>query len=136
HEPRGGLAGVHVLDLGRSPAPERPRAGQSAHPGVATHLRRAHWRLQPVGPGKAELRVVRVAATVVNAGRQPAGRTIYRVPSTDPEPARRLEPQAEGAPPGSVIDLRTVALPDPPADRLGAARSSPEHPHSGPEVSP
>lgn len=148
HEPRGALAGVHVLDLARSPAAERPRSGESARPGVATHLRRAHWRLQPVGPGRAERRVVRVAATVVNAGGHHSGRTVYRVPTPEsgpepepagrpePGPAPRPEPSAEAPPSEAVIDLRTVALPDPPTERLGAARPSPEHRHAQPEVSP
>ena len=83
HEPRGAAAGVRVLDLGRSLTADRAGAGPG-RPGPATHLRRAHWRLQRVGPGRAERRVVRVAATVVGAGRAPRGESVYRVPATAP----------------------------------------------------
>ncbi|MFP5375771.1 MAG: hypothetical protein ACLGIO_03175 [Acidimicrobiia bacterium] len=121
HEPRGGLAGVRVLDLGRSLAAERAGDGPGRS-GPTTHLRRAHWRFQRVGPGRTERRLVRVAATVVNPGRAPQGESVYRVPAPSPAP----EPEAE-----PVIDLRTVALPGPPAPP-----ASPELRPATPEVTP
>lgn len=143
HEPRGALAGVHVLDLVRSPLSERRRGVDSGR-AVATHLRRAHWRLQPVGPGRSQRRVVRVAATVVNPGRRPGADVVYRVPRPDgaPEGSARAEPQATEPPSARpataepVIDLRTVELPHPPVGPVGAPRSSAQHESAQPEVTP
>jgi len=86
----------------------------------------AHWRLQRIGPGRAERKVVRVAATVVNAGRQAPGHTVYRVPG--PEPVAE-QPEQDRA-----IDLRTVDLPDPPAEPAPRVAASPEPRPSQPEV--
>lgn len=125
HEPRGALAGVRVLDLGRSLAAEHHRSDAPGRSGPATHLRRAHWRLQPVGPGRAERRVVRVAATVVGAGRAPRGEAVYRVPAA---------PRADDPEAGGAIDLRSVALPGPPGPPEPA--TSPQLRPPPPEVTP
>jgi hypothetical protein len=79
-EEQGALAGVRVLDAHR----RRPAAvGEGVpHASPVTHLRRGHWRRQPVGPRDAGGRELRfIAPIVVN----PGGRTdevvrVYRLP--------------------------------------------------------
>ncbi|HET7486658.1 MAG TPA: hypothetical protein VFJ85_01930 [Acidimicrobiales bacterium] len=132
HEPKGAAAGVRVLDLGRSLAAQHPAADAPGRSGPVTHLRRAHWRLQPVGPGRSERKVVRVAATVVNAGRSPVSPTVYRVPGPDAGPAQGTASEAaDGSAP--AVDLRRIDLdlrqrPD--------ATPFPAHRDTAPEVTP
>jgi hypothetical protein len=120
HEPHGAAAGVHVIDLKRS-AVQRDRLRSStpeadAHRrSPAAHLRRAHWRLQPVGPGRTQRRLVRVTATVVNPGVAMPASPIYRVPMPDGNPAAQpgaSEPSsaAHEPPPAPDLDLRTLPL--------------------------
>jgi hypothetical protein len=118
HEPRGAAAGVRVLDVVRSPVADRvvpARAGDPARSSPATHLRRAHWRQQPVGPGLSERRLVRVPATVVNPGATPLGPVVYRVPPPEGRSGTGPADMADAA--VSVdhgLDLRTIELPGPP----------------------
>jgi hypothetical protein len=114
-EPQGAAAGVRVLDLARSPtvghAPAADRAG-SGRASPVTHLRRAHWRSQPVGPGGRDRRLTRVAATVVHPSGTPMRTAVYRVSAPDdpgdadgdtqPHPARIT---------GRNLDVRRIELP-------------------------
>jgi hypothetical protein len=84
-EPRGAVAGVHVLEAPR-PAP-RPtaKAGpshQAEHASPATHLRRGHWRRQRIGPRSNWQYDVRwVRPTLVNPeGTTRTGVRVYRLP--------------------------------------------------------
>jgi hypothetical protein len=111
HEPKGAAAGVRVLDVSRTPVGDRVvggngRAGTHASP--ITHLRRAHWRHQRVGPGLAERRLVRVPATVVNPGGGPLAPVVYRVPAPD-DVAGKCPATTDA---GDEIDLRHIDLPD------------------------
>jgi hypothetical protein len=135
-EPHGGAGGVRVLDLARS-AVAQPRTVASDGAGAdraspVTHLRRAHWRLQPVGRGGAERRLTRVAATVVCPGATPMRTTVYRVPAPEAPPA---EPDPEPAPPtptgGSGIDLRHLDLA---VDPQGGERPTPRRSGAGMEL--
>ncbi|MDQ3569839.1 MAG: hypothetical protein M3396_04295 [Actinomycetota bacterium] len=118
HEPRGAAAGVRVLDVARTPVADRvvrERPGDVSRSSPATHLRRAHWRQQPVGPGLSERRLVRVPATVVNPGATPLGPVVYRVP-----PPEAADKAAAASPEADVtvaadrgFDLRTIDLPGP-----------------------
>ncbi|MGI8808578.1 MAG: hypothetical protein ACR2KK_12170 [Acidimicrobiales bacterium] len=129
HEPRGAAAGVRVLDVTRTPVADRMVGGAGEGPGHAspiTHLRRAHWRHQRVGPGLSSSRLVRVPATVVNPGAAPLAPVVYRVPAPEPATAKHPVPEADDA-----LDLRRIDLPDPygvdPADvETGAGRRDPD----------
>lgn len=78
---RAAAAGhVHVLNAARTAS-----ASARSHPTgrtVTAHLRRGHWRRQPVGVGRSEIRMVRVAPAVVGAGSgaRPLSTPIYRLP--------------------------------------------------------
>lgn len=116
-EPRGEAAGVRVLDVARTPLAdrvERSRATDSTRSSPSTHLRRAHWRSQPVGVGLSQRRLVRVPATVVNPGQTQMGPVVYRIPAPDPEPK------------SGGFDLRSVDLPPPagPEEPTSPARSA------------
>jgi hypothetical protein len=132
HEPHGGAAGVRVLDLGRSPVIARttplgpPDSPTRATP--VTHLRRAHWRLQPVGPGRSQRRVVRVQATVVNPGSTPLSPVVYRIPPPEESPSAPDPEVHPGITEPAVIDLRHIDLSSPAPDR------APTRHRSGPEV--
>lgn len=87
---RAAAAGhVHVLNAARTAS-----AAARSHPTgrtVTAHLRRGHWRRQPVGVGRTEIRMVRVAPAVVGAGNgaRPLSTPIYRLPrvtDTNPTP--------------------------------------------------
>jgi hypothetical protein len=109
-----------VIDLKRSAVqretPRSPTPGVDAHRrSPAAHLRRAHWRLQPVGPGRTQRRLVRVTATVVNPGVGTPASPIYRVPMPDRNSAAQpgaSEPSSarHEPPPGPDLDLRTLPL--------------------------
>ena len=87
HEPQGAAAGVRVLDLCRSPVATRDHPGSLDNlrrRSPTTHIRRAHWRLQPHGPGGTSRKLIRVAAVVVNPGAGDMGQVVYQVPVPDP----------------------------------------------------
>lgn len=71
--------GVHVLNAARTAtATARPRpTGRT----VTAHIRRGHWRRQPVGVGRSQIRMVRVAPAVIGAGNLPRTAPIYRLPT-------------------------------------------------------
>lgn len=71
--------GVHVLNAARTAtAAARPRpTGRT----VTAHIRRGHWRRQPVGVGRSQIRMVRVAPAVIGAGNLPRTAPIYRLPT-------------------------------------------------------
>lgn len=128
-EPQGAVGGVRVLDLGRSPVPDRnptPAGTPGGRSSPISHLRRAHWRLQPVGPKSADRRLTRVAATVVRPGATPARTAVYRVLAPE-------DPDVDAGPPlRRDLDLRRVDLPIRPQPA-----PSPEPPaQSGAEVLP
>lgn len=139
HEPRGAAAGVHVLDVSRTPVSDRVVGGNGqagTHASPITHLRRAHWRHQRVGAGLAEQRLVRVPATVVNPGGGPLAPVVYRVPAPDDVASSRPAPPDAG----EEIDLRHIDLPDHRSDsaEATAGEASPARPSAHqhqPEVS-
>lgn len=119
-EPRGDAAGVRVLDVARTPIADRvvrPQAADATRSSPSTHLRRGHWRSQPVGPGLSKRRLVRVPATVVNPGKTPMGPVVYRVPAPDPEPAM------------AGFDLRNVDLAAPDEAQGPTSAAEPAAPH-------
>jgi hypothetical protein len=78
---RAAAAGrVHVLNAARTSS-----AALNAHPTartVAAHIRRGHWRRQPVGVGRAQIRMVRVSPAIIGAGNLPKTAPVYRLPAT------------------------------------------------------
>jgi hypothetical protein len=74
---------VHVLSAARtSSAVARARpTGRT----VAAHIRRGHWRRQPVGAGRAEIRMLRVSPAIIGAANLPKSAPVYRLP-TNPSP--------------------------------------------------
>jgi hypothetical protein len=87
HEPQGAAAGVRVLDLCRSPVATRDHPGgldNLRRRSPTTHIRRAHWRLQPHGPGGSSRKLIRVGAVVVNPGAGDMAQVVYQVPVPDP----------------------------------------------------
>lgn len=80
-EEAGGLAAVRVLDTRRPGHVGRPsRAGDGTHASPITHLRRAHFRRVPVGPGGQDREVRWIRPTIVNPGHEAAPTRIYRLP--------------------------------------------------------
>ncbi len=73
---------VHVLNAARtsSAAARSNPTGRT----VTAHIRRGHWRHQPVGPGRAQIRMVRIAPAIVGAGNLAKAAPVYRLP-TNPE---------------------------------------------------
>jgi hypothetical protein len=71
--------GVHVLSAARTPAASS-RKGPPTRT-VAAHIRRGHWRRQPVGVGRAQIRMVRVSPAVIGAGNWPKSAPVYRLPT-------------------------------------------------------
>ena len=51
---------------------------------------RGHWRRQRHGPGKVEVKRVRIAPALVNAARGPLAPRVYRLPS-----AERIDEQSD-----------------------------------------
>ncbi len=116
-EPRGDAAGVRVLDVARTPVADRVarlHTDEVARSSPSTHLRRAHWRTQPVGVGLSQRRLVRVPATVVNSGKTEMGTVVYRVPAPEREP------------PAGGFDLRDVDLLEP-GGTEGRGAPAPRH---------
>ncbi|OBK38612.1 hypothetical protein A5658_03580 [Mycobacterium sp. 1245111.1] len=75
---------VHVLNVtATTSADDQPTAtGEPTGRTTAPHRRRGHWRRQHFGPGRAQIRRVRIAPVMVNAGRLGADRPqIYRLPA-------------------------------------------------------
>ena len=70
---------VHVLNAARTPT-ATPRTAPSNRT-VAAHIRRGHWRRQPVGVGRTQIRMVRVSPAIVGAGNLPRSAPVYRLPS-------------------------------------------------------
>ncbi|MGH9281929.1 MAG: hypothetical protein ACRD0S_03220, partial [Acidimicrobiales bacterium] len=98
-------------DVARTPVADRVVGGHDEAPGHAspiTHLRRAHWRHQRVGPGLSSSRLVRVPATVVSPGTAPLAPVVYRVPA----PGASATTPTQAAEAGDEIDLRRIDLPD------------------------
>lgn len=111
-EPHGAAARVRVLDLARSPTVEHGRANDRTGGGrtsPVTHLRRAHWRFQPVGPGGQDRRLTRVAATVVRPSATPMRTAVYRVPAPEDPADADGEPHPAAAK-GHDLDLRRIDL--------------------------
>lgn len=74
---------VHVLNVSAtSAAADAAGKGEPTGRTTAPHRRRGHWRRQHYGPGRAQVRRVRIAPVLVNAGRRGSGRPqIYRLPA-------------------------------------------------------
>lgn len=73
---------VHVLNVTATTAVDDIAAhGEPTGRTTAPHRRRGHWRRQRYGPGRAQVRRVRIAPVMVNAGRLGTERPqIYRLP--------------------------------------------------------
>lgn len=126
-EPQGGAGGVRVLDLRRSPVIDRPTGPVNGRDvgraSPVTHLRRAHWRLQPVGPKGGERRLTRVSATVVRPGVTATRPSVYRVPAPEPD-ASEPDSDPHRAPRSAAVDLRHIDLPAEPVGRPEPSRRS------------
>jgi hypothetical protein len=81
---------VHVLNATATTTaePSTSTRGQPTGRTTTPHRRRGHWRRQHYGPGRTEIRRIRIAPVMVNAGRLGTDRPqIYRLPApTPPEP--------------------------------------------------
>jgi hypothetical protein len=73
---------VHVLNVtATTPASDASITGVPTGRTTAPHRRRGHWRRQHYGPGRVDVRRIRIAPVMVNAGRFGSGRPqIYRLP--------------------------------------------------------
>jgi hypothetical protein len=75
---------VHVLNVAATTPASDPSSSATAGPSgrtTAPHRRRGHWRRQHYGPGRVEVRRIRIAPVMVNAGRLGSDRPqIYRLP--------------------------------------------------------
>lgn len=71
--------GVHVLSAARAPTAST-RTGPPTRT-VAAHIRRGHWRRQPVGVGRTQIRMVRVSPAIIGAGNLARSAPVYRLPS-------------------------------------------------------
>lgn len=91
---------VHVLDAKRtsSAASRSNPTGRT----VVAHIRRGHWRRQPVGVGRSEIRMVRVSPAIVGAGNRPLTTAIYRLPSSPA--ATGAEESAQHVPGGTATE--------------------------------
>ena len=83
--------GVRVMDVRRTlSAGGTGRASQAAPSrSVRPHARAGHWRRQHHGPGNSKVKRVRIAPTLVNAGKVSSTIGVYRLPAraaTDPRP--------------------------------------------------
>lgn len=70
---------VHTLNAARTATPSiRPNpTGRT----VTAHIRRGHRRHQPVGVGRAQIRMVRVPPAIVGAGNPAKAAPVYRLPT-------------------------------------------------------
>lgn len=74
---------VHVLNAART-ATRSTRPNPTGRT-VTAHIRRGHWRRQPVGVGRTQIRMVRVSPAIIGAGNLPKAAPVYRLP-TNPAP--------------------------------------------------
>lgn len=76
---RVGAGNVHVLNvrstLRRGSSSAAPTGRQ-----LAPHVRRGHWRRQRYGPGRSQVRRVRIAPVAVNASRGTVAPRVYVLP--------------------------------------------------------
>ena len=79
---RSGAGGVRVLNVRSSVKPSEASGSTGRH--VVPHVRRGHWRRQRYGPGRGEVRRIRIAPLIVNAHRGPVGHRVYVVPRGRP----------------------------------------------------
>jgi hypothetical protein len=80
-EERGGAGGVRVLNVKRTTG--SGDATDAVPRTVAPHVRRGHWRRQRYGPQRQQVKRVRIAAALVNAGRADMAPRVYRLPIPD-----------------------------------------------------
>jgi len=81
---------LRVLDVRRA---EQRSGAEPTGRKVAPHVRRGHWRRQHHGPSGREVKRVRIAPTLVNAGSGPLAPRVYRLPNP-PAPTPPAEPHA------------------------------------------
>lgn len=70
---------VHVLNAART-STAAARTNQTGR-SVTAHIRRGHWRRQPVGVGRSEIRRVRVSPAIIGAGNLAKAAPVYRLPT-------------------------------------------------------
>lgn len=80
--PHPASAALVVLDAGRTES--HPNSAVGSGRTLAPHTRRGHWRRQHHGPGSEQIKRVRIAPTLVNAGLGPLAPRIYKLPSPPP----------------------------------------------------
>ncbi|MFB9178569.1 hypothetical protein ACFFX1_10550 [Dactylosporangium sucinum] len=104
----GGAGAVRVLNVKRTTVSDPADGGTGRT--LAPHARRGHWRRQHHGPGGALVKRVRVAPTLVNAGRVAMAPRVYRLPEPDTgtpaPPVQRRDgdsTRAGGAPADSTL---------------------------------
>jgi hypothetical protein len=69
---------VHILNASRTAAVARSSTPTGRT--VSAHIRRGHWRRPPFGPGRTQMRMVRIAPTIIGAGTLRRGALVYRLP--------------------------------------------------------
>jgi hypothetical protein len=79
---RSGAGGVRVLNV-RASIKTATGAAETTGRHVTPHVRRGHWRRQRYGPGRQEVRRIRIAPLVVNAHRGAAGHRVYVIPRSN-----------------------------------------------------
>jgi hypothetical protein len=75
---RSGAGGVRVLNVRSSIRSSEPTEGTGRR--VVPHVRRGHWRRQRFGPGREQVRRIRIAPLIVNAHRGSVGQRVYVIP--------------------------------------------------------
>jgi hypothetical protein len=78
-----GSSWLRVLDVKRT---EGHGGGEPTGRTIAPHVRRGHWRRQHYGAGGVNVKRVRIAPTLVNAGQGPLAPRVYRLPAA-PQPS-------------------------------------------------
>lgn len=93
---RGGSARslVRVLDVTRTNA--SGGRGRPTGRTVAPHLRRGHWRRQWYGPGKLQMKRVRIPPVLVNAGLGEPAAKVYRLPPAGDQQVRERRRSSAG----------------------------------------
>lgn len=72
---------VRVLNVKATGSESTSGGGDQRGHTMAPHIRRGHWRRQHYGPGRSQVKRIRIAPVLVNAGMGDIGLRVYRLPA-------------------------------------------------------